>query len=403
MSEPSLHSSHNDGISAEAVREKKAAAGTSVVAAMGLTGGKLVIGVLTNSLGILSEALHSGLDLVAAAVTYFAVNVSDRPADRVHTYGHGKVENLSALFETLLLLVTCIWIIYEAVKRIFFTEAVVEATLWSFLVMTASIVIDVGRSKVLRRAAVKHNSQALEADALHFSTDIWSSSVVLVGLSCVWLGNAAGQSFIQKAAQGVIPVSLLHKADAVAALGVAGIVIYISYQLGRRTIAVLVDSAPKGTADKVQGIAESVVGVLGVTDIRVRQGGAETFVDMSIEVPRTATFDEAHRIATQVESQIRAGIPRSDAVVHIDPAARPGESVPEAVRAIAARSGLGVHSLHVHDIDQHVDVELHVEVPSNLTLTQAHELVSGMESDLRAELGPQTRVQSHLEPAIGKP
>ena len=164
-----------------AEREKRLVALSSVLAAIFLTSMKIVVGLLTHSLGILSEAAHSGLDLIAAAVTLFAVRLSDRPPDREHPYGHGKIENLSALVETLLLLATCVWIIYEAIDRLFFKSVHVEASIWSFIVMGTSIGIDVTRSRALMRTAKKHNSQALEADALHFSTDVWSSSVVIAG------------------------------------------------------------------------------------------------------------------------------------------------------------------------------------------------------------------------------
>ncbi|MEJ2556675.1 MAG: cation diffusion facilitator family transporter, partial [Anaerolineae bacterium] len=175
-----------------AEKEKRSAALSSVLAAVLLTGLKLVVGLLTGSLGILAEAAHSGLDLVAALVTFFAVRLSDRPPDKRHLYGYGKVENLSALVETLLLLVTCIWIIYEAIERLFFKSVEIEASFWAFGVMAVSIVVDISRSRILYRAARKHNSQALEADALHFSTDIWSSSVVIVGLALVWLSERLG-------------------------------------------------------------------------------------------------------------------------------------------------------------------------------------------------------------------
>src|SRR5512136_220588 len=205
-----------------AQKEKRSVALLSVLAAVGLTTFKLVVGLLTNSLGILAEAAHSGLDLVAAAMTYFAVRVSDRPADKEHTYGHGKVENLSALFETLLLLATSAWIIYEAIQRLFYVTVKVETSIWSFIVMGTSIIIDVTRSRILYRAARKFKSQALEADALHFSTDIWSSSVVILGLIGLTIAHfVPGMDWMQKA-------------DAIAALVVAIIVIHISGQLGWR-------------------------------------------------------------------------------------------------------------------------------------------------------------------------
>jgi len=172
-------------IDPHAQKEKREAALSSVVAALLLTGLKLAIGLLTGSLGILAEAAHSGLDLVAALVTFFAVRLSDRPPDEHHLYGYGKIENLSALIETLLLLITCVWIIYEAIQRLFFKSVEIEASIWAFAVMGISIVVDITRSRILYAAARKHKSQALEADALHFSTDIWSSSVVIVGLGLV--------------------------------------------------------------------------------------------------------------------------------------------------------------------------------------------------------------------------
>jgi cation diffusion facilitator family transporter len=178
---------------AKADQEKRWVAASSVLAAVLLTTLKLVVGLVTNSLGILSEAAHSGLDLVAAGMTFWAVRISGQPADREHIYGHGKFENLSALFETLLLLLTCVWITYEAFSRLFFQEEVqVDPSLWAFLVVVVSMVVDFSRSRALKRTAAKYASQALEADALHFSTDIWSSGVVLVGLIGVWAGGALG-------------------------------------------------------------------------------------------------------------------------------------------------------------------------------------------------------------------
>ncbi|OIO88179.1 MAG: cation-efflux pump, partial [Anaerolineae bacterium CG2_30_58_95] len=211
----------------QAQREKRAAALSSVIAAVGLTSFKTIVGVLTNSLGILAEAAHSGLDLVAAIMTYFAVRMSDKPADREHQFGHGKVENLSALFEAVLLLLTSAWIIYEAVQRLFFKSVHVEASVWSFVVMGTSIIIDYSRSRILYRAARKYNSQALEADALHFSTDIWSSSVVILGLIGVTL------------AKNIPGLGWMNKADAIAASIVALIVVYVSAELGWRTIQAL--------------------------------------------------------------------------------------------------------------------------------------------------------------------
>jgi cation diffusion facilitator family transporter len=215
-------------------REKRWAAASSVVAAVGLTGFKIVVGVATGSLGILAEAAHSGLDLVAALMTLFAVRISGKPADTRHLYGHGKVENLSALFETLLLLLTCAWIIRSAIHRLAAHRLDIEVTLWSFAVMATSILVDASRSRVLYRAARKHHSDALEADALHFRTDIWSSSVVILGLICV------------KVSEWAPAAGFLRYSDAVAAIAVALIVVLVSVKLGLRTVQSLVDAAPAG-------------------------------------------------------------------------------------------------------------------------------------------------------------
>jgi len=213
--------------------EKRSVAGNSVVAAVAITILKVFVGFATGSLGILSEAAHSGLDLIAALVTYFSVSVSDKPADSDHQYGHGKVENFSAFIETGLLLLTCVWIIYEAIERLFFRRVDIEPSVLAFGVMLLSIGIDFWRSRALGRIAVKYDSQALEADALHFSTDIWSSSVVILGLALVAWGRRAG-------------IGWLSNADPIAALCVAGVVIWVSWRLARRTIDGLLDAAPAG-------------------------------------------------------------------------------------------------------------------------------------------------------------
>ncbi len=292
----------------EAKKDKRSAALSSVVAAIGLTAFKLIIGLLTNSLGILAEAAHSGLDLVAAAMTYFAVRVSDRPADEGHPFGHGKVENLSALFETILLLATSGWIIYEAVQRLFFVSVKVEASIWAFIVMGTSIVIDYTRSRILSKAAKKYKSQALEADALHFSTDIWSSSVVILGLIGLTI------------ARYVPGLDWMHKADSVAALVVAVIVIYISGQLGWRTISALLDTAPKGLAEKIERVAASVPGVVDAHAIRIRPSGAHTFIDMHVTMNGNVTLKDAHAATEVIEDAILKEISPADVTVHVEPA-----------------------------------------------------------------------------------
>jgi cation diffusion facilitator family transporter len=294
----------------KASKEKGQAALSSVAAAVGLTTFKIIVGILTGSLGILAEAAHSGLDLVAALVTFLAVRVSDKPADAEHRYGHGKIENLSAMFETLLLLGTCVWIIYEAVQRLFYKSVEVEISVWAFLVMITSIVVDISRSRMLYAVAKKHNSQALEADALHFSTDIWSSSVVILGLIGVWVSGFSPK------------LAFLKQADAVAALGVALIVVYVSIELGFRTVQALLDTAPKGMADQIRQTVESVPGVVDCHAVRLRPSGAALFVDVHVSMEPSWSLDQAHALTEQIEAAVQAVVPMADLTVHPEPASK---------------------------------------------------------------------------------
>jgi len=301
-----------------AKRDKTRAAVSSVIAAVALTALKLTVGLLTGSLGMLAEAAHSGLDLVAALVTWVAVRTSGKPADARHLYGHGKIENLSALFETLLLLITCGWIIYEAIQRIFFKTVEVDASIWAFLVMGISIVVDINRSRMLYRVARQHHSQALEADALHFRTDIWSSAVVILGLICV------------RIAQEVPQLGFLHKADAVAALGVALIVVWVSVQLGWRTVHALLDGAPPGMAEEITTAVESVPGVVDCHQVRLRRSGPYLFADMHVLVDGRLPLQEAHAITDVVEDMVQGIAPNADVTVHAEPA--PGPRLAPAVQ-----------------------------------------------------------------------
>lgn len=288
-------------------QEKRSAALSSVIAAIGLTTFKIVVGTLTNSLGILAEAAHSALDLVAALMTLFAIRVSDQPADKEHNFGHGKIENLSALFETLLLLATSAWIINEAAQRLFFKKAEVTASIWSFIVMGTSIVIDYTRSRILSRAAKKYNSQALEADALHFSTDIWSSSVVILGLIGVTI------------ARSVTGLHWMSEADAVAAMVVALIVVFISVNMGWRTIQALLDAAPEGVSDKIVEVVGRMKGIKDCHAVRIRPSGGSWFVDLHVTMNGNRTLNEAHALTEKVEKKVQELLPGSDVTVHVEP------------------------------------------------------------------------------------
>ncbi len=291
-----------------AQQEKRSAALSSVVAAIGLTTFKIIVGVLTNSLGILAEAAHSALDLAAALMTFFAVRIADKPADDQHPFGHGKAENVSALFETLLLLATSGWIIYEAVHRLTSPEVHVEVSVWSFIVMGTSIGIDVTRSRILMKAAKKHNSQALEADALHFSTDIWSSSVVILGLILVLIGR------------NVPALAFLEKGDAIAALAVAVIVIFVAGQLGVRSVQALMDAAPRNDAyDQILAQVGKMEKVADVHAVRIRPSGAGWFVDLHVVMDGGLSLAESHSVTERIEQKVQGILPNSDVTVHVEP------------------------------------------------------------------------------------
>lgn len=280
-------------------KEKRFVTLTSVGAAILMTSMKIIVGYSTGSLGILSEAMHSGLDLVAAVMTYFAIRIADTPADSEHNYGHGKIENLSALFETLLLLITCIWIVWESIDRLTNVHPPIDVNFWSFFVIITSIIIDFSRSRALMKIAKKYHSQAIEADALHFSTDILSSGVVLIGL----IGAIIGY----------------HQADSIAALLVGVIVIFISFRIGRESINALIDTSPKISKDELVDISKEFNGITEVHNIRLRMSGSMLFVDLNIHVLPNISIANAHKIAHDYEQKILEKFPKSMVHIHIEP------------------------------------------------------------------------------------
>ncbi|MFZ5830486.1 MAG: cation diffusion facilitator family transporter [Planctomycetota bacterium] len=368
-------------------REKRQVALSSLLAAVVLTGTKLAVGLWTNSLGILSEAAHSGLDLVAAGITLWAVRVSGRPADRDHTYGHGKFENLSALFETILLLATCGWIMWEAVSRLVRPGTVeVHPSVWAFAVVIGSIVVDYSRAKALRRVARKYGSQALEADALHFSSDIWSSCVVLLGLIGVLLAQR-------------MQIAWLATADTIAALAVAVIVVVVSLRLGRRAIDDLLDAVPAELHDRVRAAAAEVSDVQEVNQVRLRRSGPSFFVDVTLSVGRAAAFERVHEIADEAEAAVRRIVPHADVIVHVEPVAQDSEDLTTTIQVLAARRQLGAHSVRIYEAPGGLAADLHLEVDPSLQLDAAHAQVTAFETELRENAPQLLRVVTHIEPA----
>ncbi len=364
--------------------EKRAVAQNSVFAAIGITVLKLFVGITTGSLGILSEAAHSGLDLIAAVITLFSVRVSDKPADADHQYGHGKVENFSAFIETGLLLLTCVWIVYEAVQRLFFHKVEIEPSIAAFVVMFISIGVDLWRSRRLRRIAEKWDSQALQADALHFSTDVWSSSVVILGLALVMTGRKLG-------------VAWLAAADPIAALAVACVVVYVSWRLSRQTIDALLDAAPAGARAQIIAEVSRVDGVIEVDRARIRRAGNHYFADLEIGMHRNVTFQKSEQLNQRVTEAVHRVLPEADVVVHSVPRARREENIFERIRAVAAHANFNVHDISVQDLAGRLHVEQHLELDERLSLKDAHDQVTGLEAEIRRELPEISSILTHIE------
>jgi cation diffusion facilitator family transporter len=375
----------------DAQREKKMVALSSVGAAIGLTSLKIIVALLTGSLGILAEAAHSGLDLVAALMTYFAVRVADRPADATHHYGHGKVENLSAFLEACLLIITALWIMYEALHRIIFQEGQVDASIWAFLVMFIAVAVDYTRSRALQRVAHKFGSQALQADAIHFKTDIWSSLIVIAGLLIVRLT----QSF-------PLP-SWLGQADAVAALGVSGIVIWVSLRLIKETIDALLDRAPEEFAAQIRHAIHDVEGVTEVRRVRMRRAGNKLFADVVIAAPRTYTFEQTHKLSERVEEAAMDGVhtlsPQAevDIVVHVEPTAAPSETVMDQIHYLAELQGVHAHDIHVREVGGKLEADFDLEVQTDMDLEEAHKVATHLEQAVLQSNDQLCRVTTHLE------
>jgi cation diffusion facilitator family transporter len=371
--------------SPEAMRaEKRAVAGNSVLAALAITVLKVFVGLTTGSLGILSEAAHSALDLIAAIVTLFSVRVSDKPADAEHQYGHGKVENFSAFIETGLLLLTCVWIVYEAIIRLFFHHVDIEPHISAFVVMGISMAVDLWRSRALGRIAVKYDSQALEADALHFSTDIWSSGVVILGLLLVLLGRKFG-------------IGWLRDADPISALFVAGVVVYVSGRLARRTIDGLLDAAPPDIRNQIISAVHKVDGLLEVDRVRIRRAGNRYFADLSVALARNVTFQRSEQVVDAVTAAVQEVLPNADVVVHSIPRAGLGENIFDRVRAVATRNNFNVHDVSVQDLGGRLHVEQHLELDENLSLKDAHDQVSLLESEIRGDVPEIQSILTHIE------
>ncbi|WP_348264473.1 cation diffusion facilitator family transporter [Telmatobacter sp. DSM 110680] len=363
---------------------KRRVALQSMLAASCMTALKLAAGLISGSLGVLSDAAHSGLDLAGSGITFFSVRVSDKPADEDHSYGHGKVENLSAFFEAGLMAISCAWIIWEAIQRIRSNTFELRYSIWPVLVLLTSICVDFWRSRELRRVAEHTGSPALATDAFHFASDIWASLAVLCGLLATWAGVA-------------LHIDWLRYADPVAAIFVSIMILRITTQLTREAVGVLMDQIPAETRMRVIREAERVPGVLAVEQARVRRSGPKYFADLTLALPRSFTFEHTGELVRAATEAVHRALPQADVVIHTVPRQGRAESIFDRIRAVAARNNVAVHDLSVQSHHGKLHVELHVELDETMRLLEAHSFVSGLEAEILREAPEIDSVLTHIE------
>lgn len=368
-------------------REKQSAAAVSLVVVLALGAAKLAVGISTGSLGVVADAIHSALDFVAAVLTALVVRWADRPADKDHPYGHARGENVAAFVETLLLIGTAVWIGGEAIKRIVGGGGDVTPEPISFAVMVGSIAASYWRSRAMRAVARKHQSAALDAGALNFSMDVWSSLVVLAGLAIVSVARAAG-----------LP-PIFDKADAVAGLVVAGFVVYAAARLARETIDALVDRTPEDLVLRLGDAVARVPGVIECRRVRLRKAGGIAFADVVAIAPRAATLAETQAITREIVAAIHRIEPNADVMVDLRPGIPRAETIVDRVRLIARELGVNVHDVKILRVEGRLTVSLHVEVDPSLSLAEAHDLATNLEERIEASDPRVSQVNTHLETA----
>jgi cation diffusion facilitator family transporter len=364
--------------------DKRKVALHSMLAAAAMTLLKLAAGLLSGSLGVLSDAAHSGLDLVGATLTFFSVRVSDLPADEDHTYGHGKVENLSSFGEVILMAVSSGWIIWEAFQRMIHHTVEVHHSIWPFLVVISSIAVDFWRSGALKKVADRTGSPALATDAFHFASDIWSSLAVFGGLIFSWLGIHFGIGFLQYA-------------DPLAAVLVSLLILRLTIRLGHEAVSILMDRIPVETRRQIIADVEQVPGVLGVEQTRVRQAGAHYFADLTLALPSRYTFEHTGELVRAATLAVQRTLPDADVVIHTLPRQARADSIFDRVRAVAARHNVSVHELSVQSHQGRLRVEQHLELDETLTLMKAHDFVCVLEAEILREVPEIDSVLTHIE------
>jgi cation diffusion facilitator family transporter len=352
----------------------------SVFAALALIGLKLGTGLATGSLGLVSEAVHSGTDLIAALLTFFAVGVAVRPADTGHQYGHGKAEHLSALAEGTILVLASLVIVWRAIMRLTgSTHHSVHAAWWALAVVAVVLVIDVSRTVASARAARTYGSAALSANALHFASDFAGSVAVLVGLILVRAGYV--------------------KADSIAALFVASLVLIAAVRLMRRNVDVLMDRVPAAAEDAARAAIEDIRPMVELRRLRMRQAAGRFFADVVIGVSVDAAVGQGHAAADAVERAVEAALPEADVVVHVEPLGGYAEVRERAhAAALGVRRVREVHNVSVVSTNAGTEISLHLKLPGGLSLDEAHDIAEDVERAIVGALPEVSSVQTHLEP-----
>ena len=378
----------------DADTKKTIAAVSSVIWSALLTLMKFVVGVLTGSLGILSEALHSALDLLAALGSLFAVKIAAQPADAEHPYGHGKVENLMALVETLLLLATAAWVVTEAVERLMSDspEALhVQTSIWAFVVVIVSLVVDINRSAMLKRVAKETKSAALEADAAHFASDIWSSAAVLLGIT--------GAACVEFAEEGSALHWVLLRADVLASLGVVLLILHICWDLGKKAINNLMDRVDGHAAGEIRKLMAERMPAYPVTRLRVREVGMKVYSEIEVAVPRELHVDTAHEIADAIEELIASEFPEAETIVHMQPSALPEDTPELLIRRIALTHRFGMHGLVLMQAEQGFIIFTDLELPPHANLSGWNVAIQAFRKEVQRRLKAQA-VIVHVEPDV---
>ncbi|MGA3371836.1 MAG: cation diffusion facilitator family transporter [Terracidiphilus sp.] len=364
--------------------EKRRVALHSMLAAGAMTLLKLAAGLVSGSLGVLSDAAHSGLDMVGSALTFFSVRVSDKPADEDHTYGHGKFENISSFGEVILMAASSAWIIWEAIERIIHPTRELQNLAWPAAVVVASIGVDFWRSRRLRAVAQRTGSTALATDAFHFASDIWSSLAVLCGLGASWAGMH-------------LSISALRYADPLAAVVVSLLILRLTLRLGHEAVSVLLDQIPAETRRQILNEVERVPGVLAVEQARVRRAGASYFADLTLALPRRYTFEHTGDLVNAATEAVHRALPEADVVIRTVPRQARAESIFDRVRAVAARNNVSVHELSVRSHQGKLRVEQHLELDEAQPLLKAHDFVCALEAEILREVPEIDGVLTHIE------